>query len=45
MKIHTKNCQVIPGKACLTEHRLYYAVTGKLNVKMPKIQKGKRIKM
>ncbi len=41
-----KNCKVIPGEECLTQHKLLCCDFEIKNMKMPKIQKGeKRIKM
>ncbi len=41
-----KNCKVIPGEECLTQHRLLCCDFKIKNMKMPKIRNGeKRIKM
>ncbi len=41
-----KNCKVIPGQECRTQHRLLCCDLVIKNMKMPKIQKGeKRIKL
>ncbi len=41
-----KNCKVIPGEECLTQHRLLCSDFKIKNMKMPKIRKGeKKIKM
>ncbi len=44
--MNVKNCKVIPGEACLTQHRLQGCDLVIKNMKMPKTQKGdKRIKL
>ncbi len=44
--VNVKNCKVIPGEACITQHRLLCCDFLTRNMKMPKIQKGeKRIKL
>ncbi len=44
--VNVKNCKVIPGKACLTQHRLLCCDFIIRNMKMPKTRRGeKRIKL
>ncbi len=44
--VNVKNCKVIPGEECLTQHRLLCCDLVIRNMKMPKIQREeKRIKL